>query len=173
MEIETLILKLKNGDKGAWKVFVELYGKRILNYIYGFIKQKQTAEELTQEVFLRVYRNIEKIEPKKEFLESYIFKVAKNISIDHWRKEKKKKLMYEGTFFESSEPEYELKDIVWKAMDMLSDDLRSILILREFDGYSYEEISQIEKIPVGTVKSKLNRAKIKLAEAVKSLQRRN
>ncbi len=173
MEIETLILKLKNGDKGAWKVFVELYGKRILNYIYGFIKQKQTAEELTQEVFLRVYRNIEKIEPKKEFLESYIFKVAKNISIDHWRKEKKKKLMYDGTFFESSEPEYELKDIVWKAMDMLSDDLRSILILREFDGYSYEEISQIEKIPVGTVKSKLNRAKIKLAEAVKSLQRRN
>ena len=172
MEIEALILKLKNEDKGAWKMFVELYGKRILNYIYGFTKQKQTAEELTQEVFLRLYKNMNKIEPKKEIFESFIFRVAKNISIDHWRKEKKKKIIYDGIFFGSSEPEYEAKDIVWKAMDMLSDDLKSILILREFDGYSYEEISQIEKIPVGTVKSKLNRAKIKLAEAVKSLQRR-
>ncbi len=170
MEIEVLILKLKKKEKGAWKMFVDMYGKKVLNYIYGFVGVKETAEELTQEVFFRVYRNIDKIETKKELFEGFIFRVARNLTIDEWRKISKRKNLSEETYTSSSEEDYSITDLVWRALERLPDDLKSIIILREFDGYSYDEISKIEGIPIGTVKSKLNRAKLQLAEKVRELQ---
>ncbi len=171
MEFNELIKGAKNNDKEAWKMLVGNYSRRIYSYALSFSGSKEFAEEVSQEVFFRVYKNIDKIKPEKSDFERYIYKIAKNYCIDNYRKNKRVNIIESKDYLISRwDPDYSLKDLVWRGINRLNPMERNLIILREIEGFSYEEIAEIENISIGTVKSRLNRVRIKLAEIILNLE---
>ncbi len=171
MEFNELIAGAKNNDKKAWKMLVNNYSRRIYSYALSFSGSREFAEEAAQEVFFRVYKNIEKIKPVKNDFERYIYRIAKNYCIDNYRKNKKVIIIESKDYLVSGwDPDFTLKDLVWKGINRLNPQDRNLIILREIEGFSYEEIAKMEKISIGTVKSRLNRVRSKLADIILSLE---
>ena len=171
MEFNEIFAGVKKNDKKAWKMLVDNYSKRIYSYALNFSGSKEFAEEVAQEVFFRVYKNIDRIKPAKNDFERYLYSIAKNYCIDNYRKNKKVNIIESKDYLVSGwDPDYALKDLVWKGIDKLKPQDRNLIILREIEGFSYDEIAEIEKISIGTVKSRLNRVRAKLAEIILSLE---
>ncbi len=173
MEFNKIYKGLEKNEKWAWKMILENYSSRIYSYILNFSGSREFAEEGTQEVFFRMFKSIKKIKGKKEDFEKYLYTIAKNYSIDHYRKNKNINIIEDKDYLIPRwDPDFETKDLVWRGINQLEEEDRELIILREIEGYSYEEISNLLDIPMGTVKSRINRVRLKLAEIIKSLQGR-
>lgn len=180
-----LVEKSKSGDIGAFEQLVENYQKKVFNIALRMIGNYDDAGDLTQEVFIRVFKSIKSFKEQSSF-STWLYRITTNVCLDELRKRKNKKVISldEELKLDDSEvkrqiesddpsPEEtaekeELKKIIKKAINDLTEEHRVVIVLRDIQGFSYEEISRIINCPEGTVKSRINRARQALKELLKS-----
>jgi len=174
-----LVESCLKGDDKAWEEIVLRHQRLIYNLAYRFTGHFDQAEELTQEIFLKIYRSLNKFRRQRGEFKGWISIMARNMLIDHLRREKKGWTRYGGTE-ELEKLDYKTDDLnphghvekmekiqfVHQCLKELSADLKESLILREIEGLTYDEISVNLKVPLGTVKSRINRGRIELARIV-------
>lgn len=178
MEINELVNDIKAGNTEAWSMLIDRYSKKVYNLALNFAGNRDDASDITQDIFLRVYNNIDKFEEDKNF-NSWILKLSKNYCIDYWRKSKnyRQKLeldedIYNSAIHEDAQtPEdavIQNSDVQYlrQKLQLLPADLRTLIIMRDIQNYSYQEIAEQLSIPLGTTKSRINRARLKLAKIV-------
>ncbi|MDD4053185.1 MAG: RNA polymerase sigma factor [candidate division Zixibacteria bacterium] len=173
MDIADILTKCRNGDREAWNMLINAYSKSVYNIALNFFAERDIASDVTQEIFIKLYHNLEKYREEKSFT-SWIFAISRNYCIDYWRKNKKymanSQELDENISSGQMTPEENLSreseiELLRKKISQLEPDLRLILILRDIHDLSYQEIADRFSIPEGTVKSRINRARLKLAEA--------
>jgi RNA polymerase sigma-70 factor, ECF subfamily len=179
-----LLKKSKNGDIEAFEELIEGYQKKVFNITLRMLGNYDDASEVAQEVFLKVFKAIRSFKEESTF-STWIYKITTNTCLDELRKTKNKKnisldeelkldndevklqIVDQRASPETLYEQKELKKAVMEAIDQLSGEHRIIIILRELQGLNYEEIAKIVKCPVGTVKSRINRARQELREMLK------
>ena len=177
MELNEVIRECLAGSQGAWKTLMDTFAKRIFNMAYQFSGSQQEAEDRTQEVFLKLHGALPKYDFGKNFT-AWLLTLAKNHLIDEYRRTKWEKTQrddfddrvlaqpaHDGP--ETRLVEKETKAFVWEGLNRLSADMRMVIILRDLQGKSYEEVAEILSLPLGTVKSRVNRARIQLAQVLR------
>jgi RNA polymerase sigma-70 factor, ECF subfamily len=166
-----------NGEERAFRELVERYQTRLLNFIYRTIGDRERAEDLVQEVFIRVYRHIHRFDTTKKF-STWVYTIASNLAKNELRNRSRNPLVLFQTMtgnreeddrplqFEdpASRPDdmfhkRHLRELVEQTVTRLPEHHRQVFVLRELEGKSYEEIADITKCNLGTVKSRLNRAR--------------
>jgi RNA polymerase sigma-70 factor (ECF subfamily) len=175
--LDTVIRECLAGSQGAWETLVNTFAKRIFNMAYQFSGSRQEAEDRTQEVFLKLHGALPKYDFGKNFT-AWLLTLAKNHLIDDYRRTKWEKTQrddfddrvlaqpaHDGP--ETSLVEKETKAFVWEGLNRLSADMRMVILLRDLQGKSYEEVAEILSLPLGTVKSRVNRARIQLAQVLR------
>ncbi len=175
---EELIARFQNGDAYAFDLLVKKYKDPLLNFIYRFIGDLVESEDIVQETFYRVYKNKHYYKEVAKF-STWIYTIAGNLAKTELRRRKRRKVFSihrespVDKEFElpdlKSDPEKEVNTIVTekiiqKAISSLPQKFRQVIVLRDIQGFSYEEISSIIKVPLGTVKSRVNRARLKLQD---------
>ncbi len=166
-----LLKRAKRGDHASFKELYERYKDRLLNFFYRVSLNEHLAEELLQELFVRIWINLPKYNPKFK-LYTYLYRCAHNLWINEFRK-KKEVLMDEfdapATYSQPVDTmiKNEEFDRLKKALLTLPEGERVTLILSEYNGLSYEEISDVLDIPIGTVKSRIFRALSRLRNRLK------
>jgi RNA polymerase sigma-70 factor (ECF subfamily) len=183
---EDLIERFQNGDLYAFDLIVNRYKNQLLNFVYRFLGNAEEAEDLVQETFLRVYRNRKAYQKVAKF-STWIYTIAGNLAKTELRKRKRRKffsisdLGYNEKDYDISDEAYNpekdvdgrmKEEIIHKEIDELSPKFREVILLRDVQQLSYEEISQIVNIPLGTVKSRVNRGRLKLQEKLKHILER-
>ena len=166
------------GDELAFQELVRRYRNQITNYVYRMLNDYDRAADLAQETFVRVYTNAERYQATYSF-STYIYRIAHNLAISELRQRKRRRLIPFPSFFsdkDSEEVEVEIedkrqvmaddsmiaderRDAVRKAIASLPEKYRAALVLCDIEEKSYEEISIVLDLPVGTVKSRINRAR--------------
>jgi len=177
-----LLAKCRNGDREAWESVVRRHQKRIYNFAYRFNGRFDEAEDLTQEIFLKVYRTLHTYKRELGAFETWLMRISRNCVIDHYRKsktERSKTDTLEGEHEQVAEKQNrfadpadllnqrELSERIHAALVRLSDELREAVILRDLEGFAYEEIVDIINVPLGTVKSRINRGRVEMAKILK------
>lgn len=175
---EELIARFQNGDAYAFDLLVKRYKDPLLNFIYRFIGDLVESEDIVQETFFRVYKNKHYYKEVAKF-STWIYTIAGNLAKTELRRRKRRKVfsIHKETPIDKelelpdlkSDPEKEVNTIVTekiiqKAISSLPQKFRQVIVLRDIQGFSYEEISSIIKVPLGTVKSRVNRARLKLQD---------
>lgn len=176
--------RCRAGDGAAWEEIVQNYSRRIYNLAYRFTSRADAAEDLTQEVFIRVYRSLSQYDPKQGDLQNWLMRLARNLIIDDYRKRQRAPqdttaddledhtyhLRAAGGSVQREMERRELGAQVQIGIDKLSADLRTCVILRDIEELSYQEIVDLLKIPEGTVKSRINRGRIELAKILRRMR---
>ena len=178
---EQLIARFQQGDEYAYNLLVKRYTDPLMNYVYRFVGDRIDAEDILQETFLRLYKNKHYYKEIAKF-STWIYTIAGNLAKTELRKRKRRNIFSIHNFM-STDKDYELPDKevtpdkqansvitdreIQKAINKLSPKFKQVILLRDIKGFSYEEISQIVNIPLGTVKSRVNRARIKLQHDLK------
>lgn len=178
MDIQDIIKRLKADDTEAWNMLVNSFSKKVYNLALNFAGNKDDAADITQEIFLKIYHNIDKFEDERNF-SSWVMKLSKNYCIDYWRKNKysRQNVELDENLYTDSVHDHALtpedsiiqkNDITYlrNKLQQLPPDLRSLIIMRDIQDYSYQEISEHLDIPLGTTKSRINRARLKLAKLI-------
>lgn len=176
-----LLEKSKEGDIEAFEYLVEKYQKKVFNIALRMLGNHDDAGELTQEVFIKVYKSIKNFK-EESMLSTWIYRIATNACLDEIRKRKTRKFVSlddeikldSGMILRQVEDDSPTPDIIAekndminvinKAIQMLSEEHRAVLVMRDIQGFSYEDIAKIIKRPEGTVKSRINRARYELKE---------
>lgn len=180
--ISELVQKLRQGDPQAFNRLITDYQKKMYNLALNYVKQEEEAKDLTQDIFVTVYRSISKLRDETKFV-AWLYQVA----INHCRN-RYKRLQRKGYFSSDSiddtestiqlssgaSPEKELErnrtiSIVQETIAALPESEKEIILLRDIQELSYDEISTILNVPLGTVKSKLNRARSALKDRLKDI----
>lgn len=163
------LLKESARDENAFSFLVERWWNRIFSFIGFKIKNWDEARELTQEVFLKIYLNIENFNPSYKF-STWAFKIAQNLSIDYLRKQHilRTELSEKSAITEknplSNLMEREKNKKLWEAVEKLPEEYREVILLRHLEELSYEEISKILNLKLGTVKNRIFKARKHLFE---------
>ena len=179
-----LVRRCRAGDGSAWEEIVTAYSRRIFNLAYRFTSSVEAAEDLTQEVFIRIYKTLDQYDSKQGNLSNWLMRLARNLIIDDYRHRQRNP---QDTYAEDVEDHTfhlhsvggsahkeierrELAEQVQKGIDKLPTDLRTCVILRDIEELSYQEIVELLKIPEGTVKSRINRGRIELAKILRRMR---
>ena len=175
--MDKLIKGLKAGDQEAWNMLINRYSKKVYNMALNFAGNSDDASDITQDIFLKVYSNIGKFKEDNNFT-SWLLRLSKNYCIDFWRKNKYNRgnLQLDENLHDDSSSKAETpedstikqSDISYlrKKLLLLPPDLRTLVIMRDIQDYSYQEIAEHLNIPLGTTKSRINRARTKLAKII-------
>lgn len=167
---EALVRSARHGDERSFAVLVERYQRRVLNLLYRISGDEQTALDLSQEAFVRAYRSLGQFEPGRP-LEPWLLRIATNLAFEHWRKQRGRvqvsmeslegeELAAEAGADPGLEAErHELDRALEGAVQSLSPLYRTVLWLRLAEGLSYEAIADTLRLPLGTVKTRLHRAR--------------
>jgi RNA polymerase sigma-70 factor, ECF subfamily len=174
--LETLIQECLDGKEGAWNMLVDLYSKKIFNMSYQFAGSFQEAEDLTQDIFVKLHHSLSKYDLSKNFT-AWFLTLAKNHLIDEYRRtkwEKKQRDDFDEHLQDAAadDPERRIveeenKKILWMGLNSLPNDVRTAIILKEIQGKKYEEVAEILDLPIGTVKSRINRGRLQLAKIIR------
>jgi len=172
-----LVEEASTGNMPAFEKLVSLYGKKIFNYCYRMTGNKEDAEDTAQEVFIKAYRSLNGFKRNSRF-STWLYSIAHNACIDLQRKKKiiivpieghdddnknqVKELASDGLSVEDEVLMTEKKNAVHLAIAKLRPEYRTVVLLREIDGLSYDEIAGVLNIPIGTVKSYISRARDEL-----------
>lgn len=179
-----LVRRARGGDGSAWEEIVSLYSRRIFNLAYRFTSSVSAAEDLTQEVFIRIYKTLDQYDAKQGDLSNWLMRLARNLIIDDYRHRQRNPqnsiadtvddhqyhLRAVGTSAQREIERKELASQVQEGIDKLPEDLRTCVILRDIEELSYQEIVDVLKIPEGTVKSRINRGRIELAKILRRMK---
>jgi len=177
-----LLEQAKAGNLRAFEELVSSYEKKIYNYCLRMTNSREDAEDLTQEVFVRVYKNIKSFKGGSQ-LSTWIYRIAHNICIDRYRKSKASVVSLNQPKGEDDEREIDLpsgspspeehvirgeqQKLLLNCISRLKPEYQTVIILRDIQHFSYEEIAGILNLPLGTVKSHINRARAALRDAVR------
>jgi len=172
------------GDAHAFQQLVARYRGRLLNFVHRMIGDRERAEDLVQEAFLRVYRHLHRFDPTKKF-STWIYTIASNLAKNELRNRRRSPLVYYQSLrrvgeederpleFEAagSRPDHlfanrYLREMVDATVATLAPHHREVFVMRELEGRSYEEIAALTRCNLGTVKSRLNRARRAFAERI-------
>ncbi len=175
------------GTKPAFDELVDRYQKRLLNFVYRTIGDRERAEDLVQEVFIRVHRHLERFDQSKKF-STWIYTIASNLAKNELRNRSRSPLVLFQTIKKNWEADHRplqfedrhyrpddlyrkrhLRDTVEWAVAQLPEHHRVVFVLRELEGKTYEEIAEITVCNLGTVKSRLNRARNRFAQIIAPL----
>ena len=171
MEDKALIEEAQRGGREAFEAIVKRYEKKVFHLAFGFVRDRASADDLAQEVFVKAYFALPKFHFKSEF-GTWLYRIAVNHIKDHLRKVSRRKEVsieeFKDVAFvsddqvkerERAQAEDQRKKIVFRVLATLPQKYRMILTLRDVRGFSYEEITRILKISPGTVDSRLHRAR--------------
>jgi len=182
--VNALVRRCVAGDSAAWQEIVQQHHRRIYNICYRFSGSPDDASDLTQEVFLKIYRTLGTFDGSRAAFMTWVTTVTRNLLVDHFRKGKYDRVtesleaapggqedgltLGEQLQDQSISPErrvqrLQVQKVVHEALQKLSPELREALILRDLQDMDYKEIAQVLKIPEGTVKSRINRGRTELA----------
>jgi RNA polymerase sigma-70 factor, ECF subfamily len=170
-----LLKKAKKGDVSAFEILIEGHQKKIYNIALNFSKNHDDALELSQEAFLKAFRNIKNFKEDSLF-STWLYRITTNLCTDHYRKKNNEKLTYLSdesqndagaaikkpelySNFRDPESSYlqkELRELILSLLDKITLESKTIIVLRDIHQFNYQEISKILDIPLGTVKSRLN-----------------
>lgn len=177
---EILVAKCQKGDKQAFELLIKKYQRRIFHLIYRITQDPAVVEPIAQEVFLKAYRSISSFRGSSRFY-TWLYRIAVNTSLSHIKKEsvvenRERTIEYDlhastlqSDSMKTDDPEEVLmrKEFfkhLLNSLRHLPEELRTAVVLREFSGMNYEEISEIMEIPLGTVRSRIFRARARLRE---------
>ncbi len=182
---QLLLERAKSGDVAAFEELIDAYQKKVFNLALRIIGNYDDAADLAQETFVRIFKAISNFKEQSSF-STWIYRITTNVCLDEIRKRKNKKVvsldedihMDDGDMKrqvvsddpgpdEAAERE-EVRRVVNNAINKLPEDQRSVIILRDLHGMSYEEIAKILDLPGGTVKSRINRARLALKNVLSS-----
>ncbi len=182
--VSLLVRRCVTGDAAAWEEIVRSYNRRIYNICYRFSGSAEDAEDLTQEVFIKLYRTLGTWDQSKGAFATWLTSVTRNLLVDHFRKTKQDRAT--GSLDAAPASDQEAKPLaeqlpdaapladarvqtqqaqrmVHQALQKLSPELREAVILRDLQDMDYREIAHVLKVPEGTVKSRINRGRTELA----------
>lgn len=187
---QEVVLQARAGREAAYRELIRRYERPIFSLIYRMVRDRELAEDLSQETFVKALNAIDSYRPEYKF-SSWIFKIANNAAIDHLRRRELKTLSLDGaphaqtadaieatalqigdrgeTPLEELEAR-ELGGAIEEAIGRLRPEYRSCILLRHVEGRAYEEIAQILELPLGTVKTYIHRARNELREALSDLR---
>jgi RNA polymerase sigma-70 factor (ECF subfamily) len=170
-----LLRRCREGDQAAWRDLVNEHGRRVFNLAYRFVGRVDEAEDVTQEIFVKVYRALDAYRPADGSFPAWLMTVARHHAIDRYRRRRDERVVAadpsalaafptedEGPL-QSLERE-ERKSFVHRGLRSLPATLREPLLLCDLEGLSHEDAASSLDIPVGTVKSRLNRGRLELAK---------
>ncbi len=170
----SLIDRCLDGDEAAWEQVIARFKRRVFHIAYKFTGRHDKAEDLTQEVFLKVFRSLDKFNRDADF-STWLSSVARNYCIDHYRASKREKevVVEDLVAFDlapaspGSNPHRALEDrdrrsFLRRGLEALPDKLREAVVLRDLHGLSYQEMAERLALPEGTVKSRINRGREEL-----------
>lgn len=169
-EDDLLIIKAQNGDEGAFKFLMTKYYPRVYASLFAFTKSREDSEDLTQLTFIKVWQKINTFRGDSAFF-TWIYRIAINLAKNHFASSasKKDKVNISSDDLEIDIPSYENPEIslmhkqslqnIQSYVKTLPESLKTAFTLREVDGKSYEEISVITNTPIGTVRSRIFRAR--------------
>jgi RNA polymerase sigma-70 factor (ECF subfamily) len=178
-----LVQRCLQGEGSAWEELVRRHTRRVYNACYRFVGNRSEAEDISQEVFLRVYRTLASYRSAHGGFTTWMTSVTRNLLIDHYRRTKRDRVtdslddampVVENKESAGRRPDQqallgELSGQVQSALTKLSPELREAVILRDLQQLEYAEIQQVLSVPEGTVKSRINRGRIELARILQQM----
>ena len=185
-----LVASAQKGSEKAYRELLGRYQRPVFSLVYRMLRDREQAEDLAQETFVRVFNNIERYDPKYKF-SSWIFKIATNLTIDHIRKKELATVSIDGSRYAVTPDEIaastitvegrdpnpeqlleakELGSEIEAAIGSLRPEYRTAIVLRHVEGREYQEIADIMGLPLGTVKTFIHRARNSLRERLEHLR---
>lgn len=179
-----LVRRCLAGDSSAWEEIVRLHNRRIYNLCYRFTNSAEDAQDLTQDVFIRVYRTLSSYDIEKGAFSTWLTTLTRNLLVDHFRRSKQdrvtdsidaglreeedslslsERLPDQGPTPDDRLASKETQKLVQHALARISPELREAVILRDLQDMDYKEIAHVLRVPEGTVKSRINRGRTELA----------
>jgi RNA polymerase sigma-70 factor (ECF subfamily) len=183
-EDQELLNRCLAGEDTAWEALLSTHTRRIYNLCYRFTGRVEEAEDVTQEVFIKVFQTLKTYDAAQGSFSTWLNRVARNHLVDHYRRTRKDRLtssLEEELPAAEEKPSphtqptgqvesRERREILQSALDKLSPDLREAVILRDLHDLDYEEIAQVLRVPQGTVKSRINRGRLELGRVLKRME---
>ena len=178
----SLVSRCLGGDEAAWEDLVRQHTRQVYGLCYRFTGSGAEAQDLTQEVFLRVFRTLKTFRSAEGSFGTWLARVARNLLIDHYRRTRQERVtdpieeqltvLEEKGATAAERPDHavagrEASEILQAALQKLSPDLREAVILRDLQEMEYREIAEVLGIPEGTVKSRINRGRAELARLLR------
>jgi RNA polymerase sigma-70 factor, ECF subfamily len=183
----SLVRRAKKGDYGAFDLLVLKYQSRVIATAFKYVKEKQLAEDIAQEAFIKSYKSINSFREESSFY-TWIYRITVNTAKNYLVSSKRRDevvisdLSQDDSFYpeklDVDSPQEilkasELRDLIFETLSSLGEETRTALSLREFDGLSYEQIAEIVKCPVGTVRSRIFRGREMIEEVVSKHMEKN
>jgi len=190
--VNLIVRRCISGDAAAWQEIVQRYHRRIYNICYRFAGSADDAQDLTQEVFIKMYRTLSSYDVERGGFMTWVTTITRNLLVDHFRKSKQDRItdsldatpsehedsmpLVEQIQDKSLPPDSRVQsretgETVHRALQKLSPDLREAVILRDLQDLDYREIATVLKVPEGTVKSRINRGRAELARLLQRTYR--
>ena len=187
-----LVRRCLSGDAVAWEDIVQRYNRRIYNICYRFAGSAEDAQDLTQEVFIKMYRTLKSYDVERGAFMTWVTTVTRNLLVDNFRKKKQDRMTDSldaaPTEHEDAMPlsnqipdkgappdarvqNRETREMVHRGLQKLSPELREAVVLRDLQDMDYREIATVLKVPEGTVKSRINRGRAELARLLQRTYR--
>jgi RNA polymerase sigma-70 factor, ECF subfamily len=183
----SLVRRAQAGDESAFREIVERYQSKVFSIIHGIVRQRNDVEDIAQQVFAKVYLSLKSFDFRSSLI-TWIYKITVNECFDYLRKRKVRKLVYESDLsedevrrVENTEPSIDRqtpadttlaqRDYVVKLLTRVSEEERMLLMMKEVEGYSVEELAERTGMNENTIKVKLFRARQKLVKAAQRLER--
>lgn len=176
MTQETKVIhQVLEGDTESFRLIVERYEKPIVRMIRNIINNRESCEDIAQDVFFTAYRKLASFDPARSNFSTWLFTIARNKSINVIRKKRPVSMSELPHNSDAHNPSDELAereffDKLDTGLEALPSAQKRAFVLVEFENLSYAEIAQIEGVRIGTIKSRINRAKKKLAKALKEIR---
>ncbi len=178
---DSLIEQCLRGDQAAWEAIVRQNWRKVFNVAYKFVGRHDEAEDLTQDIFLKIFKALATFDRRANF-QTWIISISRNLCIDHYRSVRKERQTIarevdtsdlqpaskERTPYAAAEHE-DLRQQLRQALETLPLALRTAVVLRDLQELSYQEIADRLELPEGTVKSRINRGRLELARQLKRL----
>ena len=181
-DIEALIQRCLRGDQAAWERIVRLHWRRVFNVAYKFVGKHDEAEDLTQDIFIKIFKSLGTFDRRANF-QTWLVSVSRNLCIDHYRSVRKERQTIDRDVDANelapaaAEPgpiaALEQRDritLLREALASLPDTLRTAVVMRDIQEWSYQEIAERLTLPEGTVKSRINRGRNELARQIRRLR---
>jgi RNA polymerase sigma-70 factor (ECF subfamily) len=179
---DEIIERCLNGDQAAWETIVRMYRRKVFNIAYKFVGRHDQAEDLTQDVFLKLYKSLDTFDRRANF-QTWLISVSRNLCIDHYRSVRKERETINRDVDPSdlapvstdtpADRRLEQRDrvvLLRQALDTLAPTLRTAVMLRDIQELTYQEIADKLRLPEGTVKSRINRGRTELARQIQKLR---
>jgi RNA polymerase sigma-70 factor, ECF subfamily len=179
---EALIQRCLSGDQAAWELIVRQYWRKVFNVAYKFVGKHDQAEDLTQDIFLKIFKSLDTFDRRANF-QTWLISISRNLCIDHYRSVRKERETIDREIDAneltpaSRDPgpvaALEQQDriaLLRQALSALPDTLRTAVLMRDIQELSYQEIADRLRLPEGTVKSRINRGRTELARQIRKLR---